>query len=387
MAPVVRALRANGCCGVTLCATGQHQEMTAGLLEVFDLVPDVTLDILVRGQTLNQLASRLLTQMDQLLESQRPDLVLVQGDTTTSMITALAAFHRNVAVGHVEAGLRTYDLQSPWPEEANRQLVSRIAALHFAPTARSRDNLLREGVRTESVFVTGNTVVDALLHVRAHLRDHPVDVPGLPPDWRTMWHGRPIVLITSHRRESFHGGLEAVFTAIVELARRFPEALFVYPVHLNPTVRSAVAAVLRGASTELRNILLIEPLGYLPFVTLMDAATILLTDSGGLQEEGPSLGKPVLVTRAVTERPEVVEAGAAVLVGTDTATIISETASLLTDPARRHAMQVQENPVGDGLAAGRIAAVCQAALCGADLSACLVGVAHNGRQRSDGPAA
>lgn len=359
MAPVVRALRAGDWCDAMLCATGQHLELTSQLLDVFGLTPDARLDIMVPGQSLNMLAARLLQQMDELLVRHPAQLLLVQGDTTTTMIGALAAFYRNVPVAHVEAGLRTHNLRAPWPEEANRQIASRITTLHFPPTQLSRKNLLAEGIAEEGIFVTGNTVVDSLLHVRDYLASHPVPVPGLPDNWRTEWKGRPIVLITGHRRESFGGGLEAVFAAIVELATKFPDALFVYPVHLNPSVRQAVDSALRGAARTLTNIVLIEPLGYLPFVQLMDASTILLTDSGGLQEEGPSLGKPVLVTRDVTERPEVVDAGAAKLVGTDTRLIVKSVSELLSSEANRAKMRVAVNPVGDGRASERIAALCR----------------------------
>jgi UDP-N-acetylglucosamine 2-epimerase (non-hydrolysing) len=279
-------------------------------------------------------------------------MILVQGDTTTVFMATLAAFYRHIPVGHVEAGLRTGDLQSPWPEEANRVLTTRLAALHFAPTTVSRDNLLREGVTPERVKVTGNTVIDALFLALAKVKKERPSIPGLSEDLLASRRRDLLVLITGHRRENHGAGFESICSAIAELARRFPNVQFVYPVHLNPKVQEPVGRIL--SSDRNPNIHLIEPLPYLSFVALLDRATVILTDSGGIQEEAPSLGKPVLVMRDTTERPEAVAAGTVKLVGTDYDTILRETSRLLTDSAAYEAMARAHNPYGDGKATGRI---------------------------------
>jgi UDP-N-acetylglucosamine 2-epimerase (non-hydrolysing) len=304
------------------------------------------------GQSLAGLTARAVAALDGLYAALAPDLVLVQGDTTTAFCAALAAFYRRVPVGHVEAGLRTGDLAAPWPEEANRVLTARLAALHFAPTAGARANLLGEGVAPGAVVVTGNTGIDALFLMLEHLREHPR--PGPPPPWQRP--GAPVVLITAHRRENLGDRLAALCGAIAELAGRFPAAQFVYPVHPNPGVRAAARAVL--GERPAANVHLIEPLAYPRFVALMAASTLILTDSGGVQEEAPSLGKPVLVLRDATERPEAVAAGTVRLVGTDGARIVREVTELLTDPAAYARMTRRHNPYGDGHAAGRIVAHC-----------------------------
>jgi UDP-N-acetylglucosamine 2-epimerase (non-hydrolysing) len=320
-------------------------------------VPDADLDLMRAGQSLAELTARSIEAIDVYLAREQPDLVLVQGDTTTVLCAALAAFYRKVPLGHVEAGLRTGDLSAPWPEEANRVLTTRLASLHFAPTERSRQNLLAEGVPPQRVVLTGNTVVDALLLVLESVRAAPPVIPGLPAGLTAPDASRPLVLITGHRRESFGAGFEAICRAIASLAHRFRDTAFVYPVHLNPEVREPVRRILGSGAGE--NVHLIEPLGYREFVALMDRATLILTDSGGVQEEAPSLGKPVLVMRATTERPEAVEAGTARLVGTNFATIVAEVSRLLTDRAAYEAMSQAHNPYGDGRAAGRIVEACR----------------------------
>ncbi len=311
LAPVVRALKAHPAFDCRVCVTGQHREMLDQALDAFGLVPDADLGLMRPDQTLAELTAGCVQGLDRDFERERPDLVLVQGDTTTAFTAALAGYYRRVAVGHVEAGLRTGDLNAPWPEEGNRSLIARLARLHFAPTENSRRNLLAEGVPADRVVVTGNTGIDALFLALETLRaaSGPPTVPGLPD---TIWQGqdqdqdqdrgpadrRDLVLITIHRRESFGAGLEAICQAIATLAERFPATSFVYPMHLNPNVRAAVQRVLGRPAVWNRNVHLIEPVGYLAFVALLDRSALVLTDSGGIQEEAPSLGKPVLVLRA-----------------------------------------------------------------------------------------
>ncbi len=310
------------------------------------------------NQTLGRFSARSLEAVDAFLARHKPALVLVQGDTTTVFMATLAAFYHRIPVGHVEAGLRTGDLQSPWPEEANRVLTTRLATLHFAPTTTSRSNLLREGVAADRIVVTGNTVIDALFLALAMVKKEPPAIPGVAAATLAAWEESPLVLITGHRRENHGPGFEAICRAIAELARRFPQTHFVYPVHLNPHVREPVQRILGSAVGH--NIHLLEPLPYLPFVALLARAKLVLTDSGGIQEEAPSLGKPVLVMRDTTERPEAVEAGTVKLVGTDYEVIVRQTSLLLTDPAAFAAMARAHNPYGDGQATGRIVAACVA---------------------------
>jgi UDP-N-acetylglucosamine 2-epimerase (non-hydrolysing) len=353
MAPVIREFQRCGDLEVTICTTGQHREMLRQVFETFSLEPTMNLDLMQSGQSLGALSSRIIAGLDETFSASRPDLVLVQGDTTTAFCAALVAFYHCVPVGHVEAGLRTGNMQSPWPEEANRVLVSRIASLHFAPTERAERNLLAEGVDRKSVFRTGNTVIDALFIASAKAAATKPEIPGLPDD--LLDGAGPLVLITCHRRESFGEGLRRICAALAELARMFPETSFVFPVHLNPNVRGPVSELLAGVA----NVHLIEPVTYLPFVRLLAQATIVLTDSGGIQEEAPSFGKPVLVMRDVTERPEAVEAGTARLVSSDPAAIVGNASTLLRDPAARDAMVAACNPFGDGRAAARILAHCR----------------------------
>jgi UDP-N-acetylglucosamine 2-epimerase (non-hydrolysing) len=320
------------------------------VLEVFEVTPDVDLDLMQPGQTLPQFTARAITAIDGYFAEHSPDLVLVQGDTTTVFCAALAAYYRRIPVGHVEAGLRTGDRYAPYPEEINRVLTSHLGSIHFAPTARARDNLLREGIADDRIHVTGNTVIDALHFAVAKVRASPPRIDALPDDIQPGTRGRRVVLITGHRRESFGPKMEAICRAIRALAKRFADCAFVYPVHLNPHVSEPVHRILR----DIANVHLIEPLGYLPFVGMMERAHLVLTDSGGVQEEAPSLGKPVLVTRDVTERPEALEAGAAVLVGTCEDTIVNTTARLLVDATNVREGLLRSNPYGDGHACARI---------------------------------
>jgi UDP-N-acetylglucosamine 2-epimerase (non-hydrolysing) len=355
LCPVVLALRASGDLAPHVCVTAQHRQMLDQVLEVFGVVPDVDLNLMQPNQSLAALTARALSSLDGYLAEHRPDLVLVQGDTTTVFTSALAAFYHRIPVGHVEAGLRTGNKFSPYPEEINRTLTTRLADCHFAPTALARSNLIREGVPAERILVTGNTVIDALLIARAKIQRNPPAIPMLP---RTLTEGAssgPMVLITGHRRENFGPGMESMCRAIAELARRLPATAFVYPVHLNPNVREPVFRLLAG----LDNVHLIDPLSYLPFVALMERSTLVLTDSGGIQEEAPTLGKPVLVMRDTTERPEAIEAGTARLIGTGVDSIVSNVTQLLTESAAYAAMSRVANPYGDGRSAGRIVDACR----------------------------
>lgn len=350
LAPVVLALRNHPVLQSHVCVTGQHRQMLDQVLEVFGIVPDVDMHLMEPNQTLASLTARALTAIDAYLAEHKPGIVLVQGDTTTVLCASLAAFYRRIRVGHVEAGLRTWNKFSPFPEEINRTMTTQLADYHFAPTQWSKDNLIREGVPKERVFVTGNTVIDALFITRQKVRRDPPEIPGLPMGLMNGQSDRQLVLITAHRRENFGAGFESICQAIAALADAFPQVSFVYPVHLNPNVQEPVRRLLGGSS----NIHLIEPLGYLPFVAMMDRATLVLTDSGGVQEEAPSLGKPVLVMRDTTERPEAIAAGTAKLVGTDHRAIFEAVSQLLTAPEAYAAMSRAENPYGDGHAVGRI---------------------------------
>ena len=349
LAPVVLALREHPRLSPHVCVTGQHRHMLDQVLAVFGVQPDADLDVMRPDQGLAALSARLLVGIDDYLARSSPDLMLVQGDTTTVLCASLAAFYRKIPVGHVEAGLRTSNRFSPFPEEMNRVLASRLVDLHFAPTDWARDNLLREGEPPGQVFVTGNTVIDALRFAVAETRRRPRSVEGLPPSVLAGGAAR-LVLVTGHRRENFGPGFEGICHAIRRLAARFQDVAFVYPVHLNPNVRGPVFGLLGG----LPNVHLIEPVDYLSFVALMDRATLILTDSGGVQEEAPSLGKPVVVMRDSTERPEVVEAGAAVLVGTNHECIFDVVSELLTDPVAQERMARATNLYGDGTAARQI---------------------------------
>ena len=348
--PLMLAMREHSDLKPHVCVTGQHRQMLDQVLEVFGVVPDVDLSLMQPNQTLASLTSRAITAIDAYLAGHKPDLVLVQGDTTSVFCAALAAFYHRIPVGHVEAGLRTGNKFFPYPEEINRVLATHLADYHFAPTVKSKENLLKEGVDDERIFVTGNTVIDALYIAVAKLEEQSPGIPGLPEQLSCDGSGQPIVLITGHRRESFGEGFKNICMAIAKLAERFKDTAFVYPVHLNPNVREPVFRFL----SELDNVHLIEPLSYLPFVFLMDKSTVILTDSGGVQEEAPSLGKPVLVMRDTTERPEGVDAGTVKLVGADPDRIIDNVSTLLTDKQAYSAMARAINPYGDGHASERI---------------------------------
>ena len=359
LAPVVLGLQAHEALQAHVCVTAQHREMLDQVLAIFKIVPDVDLDLMRPNQTLAGLTARLVEGLDKYLKEQKPDLVLMQGDTTTAFCAALVAFYHRIPVGHVEAGLRTFTIMSPWPEEANRVLATRLARLHFAPTETNRRNLLQEGVHPDSIVVTGNTVVDALFLARELVAANPPHIPHLPPSFEPSQE-HPLVLITGHRRENFGQRFESICRAIAQLAQAFPKVRFVYPVHFNPNVREPVARLLGQGNhgSTIENICLLEPLSYLPFVSLMSRAHLILTDSGGIQEEAPSLGKPVLVMRESTERPEAVEAGTVKLVGTKQKSIFEETQKLLTDDDAYRAMARAHNPYGDGTATTSILDAC-----------------------------
>jgi UDP-N-acetylglucosamine 2-epimerase (non-hydrolysing) len=355
MAPLVRALAAAEGISSCVCVTAQHRQMLDQVLELFEIRPDHDLDIMKPGQTLSGITSEILTRIEPVLKAEQPDLVLVHGDTSTTFATTLASYYQQIAVGHVEAGLRTGNLYSPWPEEANRKLTGALARLHFAPTTQSQDNLLREGVNPAHIHVTGNTVIDALLLVRERLQSDAALRDGLAARFPFLREGARLVLITGHRRENFGDGFERICAAIRDLAARYPAVDFLYPVHLNPNVREPVGRILQGVA----NVHLIEPQDYLPFVYLMNRSHLILTDSGGIQEEAPSLGKPVLVMRDTTERPEAVAAGTVRLVGTDLATITASVSELLDDRSAYERMSFAHNPYGDGQACARIVAAVQ----------------------------
>ena len=350
MAPVVEAFRRDGSMDIVVAVTAQHRQMLDQVLELFSIVPDEDLDLMQPGQTLADLFARILTGMNGVIARHRPDIVLVHGDTSTTLATALAAFYNKVRVGHVEAGLRTGDLWAPWPEEANRRLTAPLSSLHFAPTAQSHANLLAEGVDDGDIEVTGNTVIDALLEVVERIEQDAALAQGLARRFPFLDPDRRLVLVTGHRRENFGAGFEQICVALKTLAER-GDVQVVYPVHLNPNVQEPVNRLLAGVD----NIVLIEPQDYLPFVYLMSRSSLIITDSGGVQEEAPSLGKPVLVMRDTTERPEAVEAGTVRLVGTDAARIVAEAGRLLDDPGAYADMSRAHNPYGDGQASARIA--------------------------------
>jgi UDP-N-acetylglucosamine 2-epimerase (non-hydrolysing) len=350
MAPLVKALQQEATIQVVVCVTGQHREMLDQVLRLFGIVPDYDLAVMTHDQTLNTLSARVLTALDHLLNDLRPDCVVVHGDTTTAMAASVAAFHRRIPIGHVEAGLRTYDLSRPWPEEMNRRVVDAVSDLLFAPTAGAKANLLDEKLGGR-VFVTGNTVIDALVATAARIDSDAKLQTLLAARFPYLATDRRLLLVTGHRRESFGGGFAAICAALDRLSRR-PDIEIVYPVHLNPHVRDPVLSALAGH----QNIHLIEPQDYLSFVYLMRRAHVVLTDSGGVQEEAPSLGKPVLVMRAVTERPEAVAAGTVRLVGTCEDRIVATVSELFDDEAIYRRSAHNMNPYGDGQAAGRIVA-------------------------------
>ncbi|MCZ7836499.1 non-hydrolyzing UDP-N-acetylglucosamine 2-epimerase [Atlantibacter hermannii] len=350
MAPLVHALAKDPYFDARVCVTAQHREMLDQVLHLFSIVPDYDLNIMKPGQGLTEITCRILEGLKPVLEEFTPDVVLVHGDTTTTVATSLAAFYQRIPVGHVEAGLRTGDLGSPWPEEANRTLTGRLALYHFAPTENSRANLLRENVADNRIFVTGNTVIDALISVRDRILADDSRQRDLASRYPFLRDDKKLILVTGHRRESFGQGFEHICEALVEIARQNQDVQIVYPVHLNPNVSEPVNRILG----QVDNVTLIEPQDYLPFVWLMNRAWLILTDSGGIQEEAPSLGKPVLVMRETTERPEAVKAGTVRLVGTDKTRIVAEVSRLLHDDREYHIMSKAHNPYGDGKACARI---------------------------------
>lgn len=362
MAPLVKEFQKHPDNFKTIvCVTGQHRQMLDQVLSLFEITPDFDLDIMKQGQDLYDVTARVLTGMRDILKEAQPDVVLVHGDTSTSTAAALAAFYQQIPVGHVEAGLRTHNIYSPWPEEMNRQITGRIATYNFAPTALSESNLLKEGVDSDSILVTGNTVIDALHQVVSKIKNDDALSVELSKvllnsgyDVNRLNDGRKLVLITGHRRENFGDGFIQMCTAIKDLSNKYPDVDFVYPMHLNPNVRKPIHEVFGNDLSLLENMIFIEPLEYLSFVYLMEKSTIVLTDSGGIQEEAPGLGKPVLVMRDTTERPEALEAGTVKLVGTDYDKIVGEVSALLDDEDVYRKMSMAVNPYGDGLACGRI---------------------------------
>jgi UDP-N-acetylglucosamine 2-epimerase (non-hydrolysing) len=350
MAPLVHALAADNRFEAKVCVTAQHREMLDQVLDLFEITPDYDLNLMKPGQDLTDITCGILQGLKPVLAEFKPDYVLVHGDTATTLSTTLAAYYQQIKVGHVEAGLRTGNIYSPWPEEGNRKLTGAIADLHFSPTETSKQNLLQENIDPEKIIVTGNTVIDSLLDVIDKLEKNVELKSSLQAKFDFLDENKRLVLITGHRRESFGGGFERICEAISQMAKAFPDVEFVYPMHLNPNVREPVNRLLAG----LNNVFLIEPLDYLPFVYLMNKSYVLLTDSGGIQEEAPSLGKPVLVMRDTTERPEALEAGTVKLVGTSIETIVTELTVLLSNEDAYKAMSFAHNPYGDGKACIRI---------------------------------
>lgn len=352
MAPVVKALQQQHGIKVTVCVTAQHRQMLDQVLQLFQIVPDYDLNLMRSGQDLTDISSNVLLGMRSVLRECRPDVVLVHGDTTTTMAASLAAYYEKIAIGHVEAGLRTGNIYSPWPEEMNRRLTGAMASFHFAPTETAAKNLLREGIPEAMIHITGNTVIDALLDVIHRIRSDQTQQTAFREQFKFLDPSKRLILVTGHRRENFGSGFENICGALRKLSER-DDIEIVYPVHLNPNVQEPVKRIL-GTNPRVH---LIEPLDYLPFVYLMDRSFLILTDSGGIQEEAPSLGKPVLVMRDTTERPEAVDAGTVKLVGTEYEQIVCETQRLLDDPIEYHRMTKAHNPYGDGCAAPRIAKI------------------------------
>lgn len=345
MVPVLRNLRNHEKIELVVVATSQHREMLDQVLRLFEIVPDVDLDIMQPRQSLNDIVRRAVEGLDRVLQQYAPEVLLVQGDTTTAFAASLAAFHKRIQVGHIEAGLRSYDPNNPYPEEVNRKLISGLASIHFAPTEQSAENLLSEGISPERIYRTGNTIVDCLLEI---VRARPNSLANyLPRDFHL--NGHRLILVTAHRRENWHGPMQELCEAVAELARELPHSRILYPVHLNPAVRETVFPILSG----LPNVGLIDPLPYCTFVEAMAASYLILTDSGGVQEEAPSLGKPVLILRETTERPEGLASGAAKLVGTNRRAIVSATLRLFRDESQYRRMVSRNNPYGDGQAAER----------------------------------
>lgn len=361
MAPLVKKSQEDSEFQTIVCVTAQHREMLDQVLEIFDIKPDYDLNIMKQGQDLYDITSRVLLGLRDVLNETNPDIVLVHGDTTTSTAAALAAFYKQIPVAHIEAGLRTNNIYSPWPEEMNRRMTGRIATYHLAPTELSRQNLLNENVKDENIIITGNTVIDALFWVVNKIKEDATlaetlqkNIKNIGYDVERIDDNRKLVLITGHRRENFGEGFRNICNAIKTLSIKYPEVDFVYPMHLNPNVRKPIAEIFGNDKNKLQNTFFIEPLDYLNFIFLMEKSHIILTDSGGIQEEAPSLGKPVLVMRDNTERPEAVEAGTVKLVSTDYDKIVNEVSQLLENEESYNKMSKAVNPYGDGLACERI---------------------------------
>nr|WP_067045081.1 UDP-N-acetylglucosamine 2-epimerase (non-hydrolyzing) [Moritella sp. JT01] len=352
MAPLVNALNDQQGIDAKVCVTAQHREMLDQVLDLFSIIPDYDLNIMKPGQVLSEVTTNILLGLEPILKEFQPQLVLVHGDTSTTLSASLAAFYQQIPIGHVEAGLRTRDLNSPWPEEGNRKLTGAITKLHFPPTVSSKMNLLNEGVHPNDIEVTGNTVIDALIEITNKLKNDYQLSNTLADRFSQLSNDKKLILVTGHRRESFGDGFERICEALSEIANKYPDIQIVYPVHLNPNVLEPVNRILSG----LHNVFLIEPQDYLPFIYLMNKAYLILTDSGGIQEEGPSLGKPVLVMRDVTERPEAVSEGTVLLVGTDKNKIVNAIERLLQDEDHYNQMSRSHNPYGDGQACQKIIA-------------------------------
>ncbi|BDN93102.1 UDP-N-acetylglucosamine 2-epimerase (non-hydrolyzing) [Aeromonas caviae] len=350
MAPLVRALAIDERFEAKVCVTAQHREMLDQVLSLFEITPDYDLDLMKAGQTLNDITARILLELKPVLQQFKPDIVLVHGDTATTFAASLAAYYEQISVGHVEAGLRTDNIYSPWPEEGNRKLTGVLTKYHFAPTETSKANLLQENYAEDSIFVTGNTVIDALLMVKAKIEKNPKLNSLLASQFPFLDDNKKIILVTGHRRESFGGGFERICEALAIIAKENPDVQIIYPMHLNPNVRKPVNRILGDVS----NVILIEPQEYLPFIYLMMRSYIILTDSGGIQEEAPSLGKPVLVMRETTERPEAVAAGTVKLVGTNVERIVAGIKELLINKEVYQSMSFSHNPYGDGCACHKI---------------------------------
>lgn len=366
MAPLVKEFQKNNNFETQISVTGQHRQMLDQVLELFKIKPNYDLNIMKAGQDLYDVTSQVIIGMREILKTAKPDIVLVHGDTTTSTATALAAFYQQIPVAHVEAGLRTHNIYSPWPEEMNRQITGRIATYHFSPTELSKSNLLKENINSKNIIITGNTVIDALFYVIEKIKtdntlseDLYRSLVQCGYDTKRLNDGRKLILITGHRRENFGDGFISMCKAIKSLAQKYPHVDFVYPMHLNPNVRKPIHEVFGKNPLELSNMFFIEPLEYFDFIYLMEKATIVLTDSGGIQEEAPSLGKPVLVMRDTTERPEAVEAGTVKLVGTNYDTIINNVSELLENEKSYLQMSQSTNPYGDGNACKRIVSFIQ----------------------------
>ena len=350
MAPLLKQLNAHPNINSKLCVTGQHEHMLNPVLDLFDLIPDFNLRVMTENQNLSQLTAKIIVELVNVFAQYKPDVVFVHGDTTTTLAAAISAYYHRIPIAHVEAGLRTGDINLPWPEEANRKLSGALAKFHFAPTMLSRNNLLHEGVSSDNIHVTGNTVIDALQSIANKIDNSPELVRTLAQQFPYLTPERKLILVTGHRRENFGGGFERICEALAIIACQFPDVDILYPVHLNPSVLKPVKTLLSG----INNIHLIEPVDYLPFVYLMKSAYLILTDSGGIQEEAPSLGKPVLVMRDNTERPEALDAGTVLLVGTDVDKIVNQVTKLLIDDERYQEMSQAQNPYGDGKASAHI---------------------------------